>query len=245
MQGTPKNQTTAPRERSHANDTGWHLPSRMKSLQKYQWIVWQGHGQKGIQAEQRGILTLRDLLSLPQTRQSHSPRVPEGEQCPPGAGSFAKLGCGPGRGYPWRERDGEPWHSLPQMALGSLHHPTSSQVTSSPGGAAGWGCPQPRCSGLTQTQLPALHTRLCRLGLSWSCDCFFFPTAGTLTPGSRATHDTQQGSVPLPWLSAPAPTALGTSGTEGWTLLECNSSLCRRPGHLLLSGATRVMKVVC
>lgn len=143
---------------------------------------------------------------------------------------------------------------IPLLALGSpLCTTTSSLVTSStrPAGAAGRGCPDP-----WHSSVPGHHGLLCKPG---SAGWKFASRAGavivsspplqvTITPGSssskgvpRGTHDIQQGSVPHPWL--PVLWTTGTSkGTEGWTLLECNSSPCRRPGHLLFSGATRVMK---
>lgn len=122
-----QNLTTAPRERSHANDTGWHLPSGMKSLQKYQWMCGRAWT-KRIQAEQRGI-GLPGIFCPPDSAERSHVCLRESRRCPPGAGSFSKLGCGAGRCYPWSERDGEPWHSPGWLWV--LCTTTSSQVTSS------------------------------------------------------------------------------------------------------------------
>lgn len=117
--------------------TGWHLPSGMKSLQKYQWMCGRAWTKRNPSRTKRN-LTLRDVLS------PGLGRALKGEQCLPRAGSFAKLGCGPGRGYPWRERDGEPWHSFPWMALGSLHHlELSGDIQHPPWGSCRTGLPQP------------------------------------------------------------------------------------------------------
>lgn len=183
-------------------------------------------------------------------------RVPEGKQTSvlPGAGSFAKQGRGPDVVI----------HGVKRMESPGTA-PDGSGFPSAPPGAFR-AQPAPSCGScrtwLPRAQLHTLH-RGCfshralhaanslpelepRLFLPPHCSRCSPLGAAAVKESLGGTHDTQQGPVPHPQLPVPALTVLGTTvaskGTEGWALLECNSSLCRRPGHLLFSGATRVMK---
>lgn len=136
----------------------------------------------------RGLLCPEPRLSKALTRCLRESR----RQCPPEAGSFAKQGCGPGRVYPWSERDGEPWHSpgwlwvprsAPPRALWS--HPAPALWELQDAAALNRGAP--RRTQVSTAQLrtwaprTALQTRLCGLEIrfpSWSRDCFFSPAAG-------------------------------------------------------------------